>query len=315
MSDTYPAMKLGKLPPKIDARTLKLSSYLSVTALPPIPAASDWTKKVSSWGVMMNDQLGDCAIASPGHAIMAMSSNSLGKPDVVTDAEVVAAYSAITGYVPGNPSTDNGTVMLDMLKYWQQVGIANNKTAAYVSIDPKDPAQIRAGIHLFGGVQFGVQLPKAAQAQVDAGQPWTGPIDPRQARGQWAPGSWGGHAIPGLKYDDKGVYVVTWGKIQLMTWTFIADYADEAYVVVDPEWFAPDGVSPSGIDLWTLWNDLMAVTDGKLPIPAPPQRPTPVPVTPPAPVPVVPPVPVPTKITVLFTVDPVTRSVSVSSVS
>ena len=36
---------------------------------------------------------------------------------------------------------------------------------------------------------------------------------------------------------------------------------------MDPAWFAPDGVSPSGFDMWTLWDDLNAVTDGKHPIP------------------------------------------------
>lgn len=301
-------MKCGKLPPKIDSRTLKLARYVDYSSLPPIPPTSDWTGKVPSWGMLKNDELGCCAISSPGHHIMAMSAET-GVKAVVTDADIVAAYSAITGYRPGDPSTDNGTVMLDMLNYWRQTGIAGNKIAAYVSIDPKDPKQVEAGIYLFGGIHYGIQLPKAAQAQVDAGKMWTGPIDPRQARGQWAPGSWGGHAAPALKGETGGIAVVTWGKMQEASWTFLSDYADEAYVVVDPLWFSPNGNSPSGFDLWTLWDDLMAITDGKVPIPAPPSRPTPKPPTP------VPTPPVTGKINVCLSIDPATRNVIVSSVS
>lgn len=313
-------LKLGKLPPRIDARTLKLSSYLSVTALPPLPASTDWTKNVPSWGMLMNDQLGDCAIAGPGHTIMAMTAEAMKKVATVTDEDILAGYEAVGGYRPGDPSTDNGCNMLEVMNYWRQSGIAGHKTAAYISIDVKNKAQVMAGIHLFGGVQFGIQLPQVAQQQFAAGQTWKGPLSPADLRGPWAVGSWGGHEVPGLAYDAEGVSVVTWGKVHKMTWQFIADYADEAYVVVEPDWFSPDGKSPSGFDLYTLWDDLNAITDGRHPIPAPPNRP-PVPVgpTPPLPVqpPIVPPAPTPTAgdIIIVLKVDPVSRNVSVAKVS
>src|SRR5260221_729783 len=55
--------KLGKKPAHHDPRTLLMANYL---ALPAIPAARDWTGKASSaWGMMLNDQLGDCTCPRP----------------------------------------------------------------------------------------------------------------------------------------------------------------------------------------------------------------------------------------------------------
>src|SRR4051812_17423635 len=91
---------LGKLPPRYDARTLRLEHYLDLSALPPPPLECDWTAKVGAkWGMMLNDRIGDCAIAAPGHMMMAWTANA-GRPFVPTDAQVLAAYSAVSGYDP-----------------------------------------------------------------------------------------------------------------------------------------------------------------------------------------------------------------------
>ncbi len=71
-------MKLGRKAIKTDTRTLALGRYLT-PSLPPPPAAQDWTKGITAWGMMLNgpepsepqfpDGLGDCTIAGCGHAI------------------------------------------------------------------------------------------------------------------------------------------------------------------------------------------------------------------------------------------------------
>src|ERR1035438_8289552 len=69
--------KLGRKAIKTDTRTLMLGDYLT-PALPPPPAAADWTKGQTSWGMMMNDTLGDCTIAGVGHAVQVWTANTSG---------------------------------------------------------------------------------------------------------------------------------------------------------------------------------------------------------------------------------------------
>ena len=59
-------LKLGKGVARHDPRTLLLASYIT-PALPAPPATFDLSSKVgSSWGMMDNDQIGDCTCAAAG---------------------------------------------------------------------------------------------------------------------------------------------------------------------------------------------------------------------------------------------------------
>ena len=73
-----------------------MAAYLS-TGLPTPPASFDLTTKVPSWGMMENDQLGDCTCAAAGHLIMEWTVNAGKKMCPPTDKQIVDAYSAITG--------------------------------------------------------------------------------------------------------------------------------------------------------------------------------------------------------------------------
>ena len=59
-------LKLGKQVARHDPRTLLLASY-ATAALPTPPASLDLTTKVSSWGMMENEQIGNCTCAAAGH--------------------------------------------------------------------------------------------------------------------------------------------------------------------------------------------------------------------------------------------------------
>ena len=61
-----------------------------------------------------NDVLGDCTSAGIGNHIRATSALGGFQTDITT-AQAVAFYSLSTGYVPGNPGTDNGGVEVDVL--------------------------------------------------------------------------------------------------------------------------------------------------------------------------------------------------------
>src|ERR1035437_2503024 len=98
--------KLGKLPVRFDDRTFKLSDYIRV--LPTAPPLVDWSVKVPAYGMLCNDSLGCCVIAGMMHLAMQQRASAVLPVVFPSDADVIAAYSAIGGYVPGDPSTDNG---------------------------------------------------------------------------------------------------------------------------------------------------------------------------------------------------------------
>jgi hypothetical protein len=243
-------LRLGKRAARHDPRTLKLASFL--TPLPTPHPRIDWSLGVNDWGMMKNDALGDCTIATVGHLIQAWTNNN-GAELVLPDSTIVAEYSAVTGYVPGDESTDNGAVELDVLNYWRTKGIGGHKIAGYVAVDPKNRDHLRLACDLFGGVYLGVGLPVSAQVQEVWAVPDTGPV------GDGSPGSWGGHAIPMVNYGPAGAVVVTWGALKTATWEWLTTYCDEAYACLSEDWVEPGKQAPSGLDLAGLQAALKAI--------------------------------------------------------
>ena len=240
---------LGKLPPRRDDRTLRLASYIR-TIQPAAPTVCDWTGKVPTWPMFANDTLGDCTIAAAGHLVDSWTTYAQGKEASITDAAIVAAYSAIGGYVPGNPDTDRGLVELDVLKFWRTTGISGHTIGAFAAVSPGDSRLVKAAIFLFGGIYAGVLLPNSAQSQ----EVWdvTSGVDA-------VPASWGGHAISIQGYDAGGLTCVTWGRTQRMTWKWWETYCDECYACLSND-FIRAGHNPLGVDVATLRADLAAVT-------------------------------------------------------
>jgi hypothetical protein len=246
-------LKLGKQTARHDPRTLLLASYVT-PALPTPPASFDLTTKVSAWGMMDNDQIGDCTCAAAGHLLMEWTANAGKKMFTPTDKQVVAAYSAITGYNPTTGANDNGAVEIDVLNYWRQSGIAGHKIGAYVALEPANHAHVMDSVYIFEGCYIGLRLPKSAQAQVQNHQPWS--VPPGGPAGDGAPGSWGGHAVPVVAYDARGVTVVTWGALQTMTWSFWETYCEEAYAILSNDYLTKKKQTPQGLNLQQLQSDL-----------------------------------------------------------
>lgn len=242
-------MKLGKLPPKKDARTLRLASYLRKT-LPLAPLEQHWEFGIQNWGMMLNDQLGDCTCASAGHMIRTWSAN-IGKEILVSDQEIQEAYEAVSGYDPQTGLNDNGAYELDVLNYWRKNGIGGQSIYAYAALDTSNWNYIKWAIMLFGGVYVGLALPNSAQNQ-DIWQAENGPSG--------EPGSWGGHAVPLVGYDMMYIECVTWGTVKRMTWDFWAKYGDEAYAVLSPNWVDRNNLDPNLISFDVLEEDLKVIT-------------------------------------------------------
>ncbi len=249
---------LGRIPSRRDSRTFQLRRYLGpASKLPGSPPARDWTQPFGAprWGMYGNNVIGDCAEAACGHLIQAASAVT-GRPVCVRLADIEAAYAAITGWDPARPETDQGSQMLDVLRYWRTTGIAGVRIDAFVALDPQNDAHLEAAVNLFGGVYLGLDLPISAQTQTM----WD--VAPRGAHGDaWRPGSWGGHAVAVVGYDRLSALVVSWGALRIVTRDFVRAYASEAYTTIGGLWAADGELAPSGFDRALLNADLEALVD------------------------------------------------------
>lgn len=265
--------KLGKLPPDHSRPALKFASIL--TAAPSVPAVWDQIGHVPSFPMLGNDQYGDCVEATCGHSIETWTFDAQNAEATVTEQDVLAAYSAITGFNPNDPNSDQGTVIQDALGWWRKNHIAGHTIVAFAKVDHTNIAELEAAVYFFGQVNIGFSVPQSAMDQFNAGKPWT-------VVGNDG-GIIGGHSVPLGAYDQTMWHLVTWGQIQQASREFIAKYADEAWVVLTQDMVnALTQSTPEGLDL-TAWGEEWATLTGE---------PNPFPVTPPGPTP--PPVPVPT---------------------
>jgi hypothetical protein len=244
--------KLGKLPARHDKRALCLADYIG--NLPPPPDVCDWGKKVLDWPMMKNDDIGDCTIAGAGHLQQLWTTN-LGIPIVPTDAQVVSAYSEISGYNPVTGENDNGAALIDVLNTWRTSGLFNHKIEAFTSLEPKNHNHVMQAIDLFGGIYLGFELPKSVEDKNIWSVPPQGPV------GQGAPGSLGGHCVVAGAYNHNYIFVISWGMVIPVTWNFWNIYCDESYAILSPDWINNKDIAPSGFDLASLQKDLKAVTN------------------------------------------------------
>ncbi len=242
-------MKLGRKAIRTDSRTLAFANYLT-PALKPPPAAADWTKDVTNWGMMLNDHLGDCTIAGAAHAVQVWTANTKGIV-TVPDATIKRYYEKWDGYNPSDPTTDHGGIELDVLNDWQKGGFAGHKLLAFTDPKAANLVQIRQSIALFGGVYIGLSLPITAQKQ----DVWD--VVPKGGANA-KPGSWGGHCVYVPKYDAKGFTCITWGQPKTMTVAFWKKYCDEAHTLLCQDWITAKG-APNGFNKAQLLTDLAAI--------------------------------------------------------
>lgn len=242
--------KLGKLPARQDAIKFKLSTY-EKAALPTPPKTYGHQKLITTWNMYGNDQYGDCVFAGAGHEHLLWNKEA-GKDVVFTDSTILEGYSAVTGFNPNDPSTDNGTDMEMAAKWRRKVGLLNakggrHKIGAYLAINKGDIDQIKKAAYRYSAVGIGIQFPASAMNQFNAGKAWTvvknSPIE-------------GGHYVPVVGYNSKYIYIVTWGKVVPCSYAFIRKYMDEGIVYLSNDFLNNEGKTLEGFDLATLTKDL-----------------------------------------------------------
>ncbi len=253
--------KLGKLPRREDRRhrTLQFKNYRLPEILPTPPPEISYVVKVPSWPMLLNDQLGDCVIAAMGHMVQQWTYFASGgvAMQTMTNAEALAAYEAIGGYNPVDPSTDQGCDMLTALNYWRKHGIMVggklHKIGGFVEID-RTLVDLRETEWLFGNSFTGLALPTAVQGANKWTVPNGGIYSPV---GQ--PGGWGGHCVPAMAESPETASCITWGTRLKMSHNFFGDYCDESYAVLSEDWLTAKGETLTGFNLAQLRNDIAAL--------------------------------------------------------
>lgn len=258
MLDRYP---LGKKPYVEDKRDLLYASYRSTT-LPQRPASFGHETVVSNptaWGMLGNDEWGDCVFAGAGHEVELWTRIG-GVPANVSAIQALKDYSAVTGFDPsaggpGQNPTDQGAVVRDALRFRQATGTLDShgkrhKLYAYLKLDPTDINEILEAAYLFDAVGIGFEVEEQCFAEYDAGKPWAYHTGANLV---------GGHYVPIVARRYPYIDVITWGRIQRVTTSFITHRCDEAWALLSLD-FLRGGKSPLGFDLTALKADLQAVT-------------------------------------------------------
>lgn len=246
-------LKLGKLPARKGAIKVKFSTYSS---LPTPPKSVSHYKLVKDWqGMLGNDQYGDCVWAGGDHETILWNREAATTVSF-TPAQALADYAAVTGFNPNNPNSDQGTDMQQAAAYRQKIGLIDaqgirHKVGGYAEIAAGDITELKQAVALFGAVGIGIEFPSTAMDQFNAGKAWT------VVRGASIEG---GHYVPVVGYNSTYLYVITWGKLQKVSWAFFKRYCDEAIVYISSEMLS-NNVSIDGYNLAQLQADIQSFTN------------------------------------------------------
>jgi hypothetical protein len=185
-----------------------------------------------------------CVFASGCHHIGTWTGNTSAE-QIATEKDALDAYSLFTGFNPADPSTDQGANMLDVATRWRNTAIFGHKIAAFAAVDLKRLDLVAAAMYLFGGLWIGWALPKAWQGA----DSWT--MSPGGIlTGDWAPGSWGGHATHLPASSPKLLGAKTWAEDMPVEIPAFEAYAEEGYVLISEDtWDCLTGDEcPAGVD-------------------------------------------------------------------
>jgi len=224
--------------------------------LPPAMGDIDRESKVKDWPMYLNDQLGSCTIAEKGHQFGAMRVYAGFPEPLFSEAEILTAYSAVSGYIPGDPFTDNGADPVTVLQRMSQVGLTDttghvHKVSGWAAFgDPRNASLMAQVLNTFGSVSIAFNCTQNFEEDFNAGLPVT--YDPNSP-------SVGGHMVCLQRRSVGGVGVlqeITWGAIQRVTRRYNWHQVQDAYVVISEDWITANGTTVEGLDLEQLLADM-----------------------------------------------------------
>ncbi len=259
--------KLGRKPRAYNTAIPYLSRLTSTKSLPPIPATKDWSVGMDAdYGKMLNDKLGDCTCAAYYHAMQIWSFNAGQLEMTAPDSDVLRLYELTCGYDPDDPSTDRGGIEQTVLEYihhhglpvadagllWRQMQRERHKLLAYFEVDHRSRDDVKRTIAQCGVAYIGFNVP--SNVMPDDAPP------PKQWAVQDGSSLIGGHAVVLVGYDADWLTFVSWGELFQMNWAFFEAYTDEVYALCDSTWISTTGLSPFGLSLEELREQMAAMT-------------------------------------------------------
>lgn len=240
--------KLGRLPGVIPVGLRDLTFY-SAGPLPkapptvPVPCVTEQPDG-TPWGMLGNDQYGDCGVAGLEHGFMADAAIT-GITETPATTEQATSY-----YLTYDNNQDNGVVLSAYLGYVRQKGYYGRTVSAYAPVGVHDIPTMQFCIDAYGFAYTGINVTQAMMDAVQSsssGWSWTS----QDAAGEPI----GGHCIPVVGYDDASLYAVTWGQVIAISYPAWHAISSEAWAVLTGELLAKGGDN-RGVNLAALQSDL-----------------------------------------------------------
>lgn len=272
-------VKFGRKRPIALGPHFKLRNYLK-QGIPAPPTTYDWSPAALSSlrDIYLNNSLG-CCVISEGYHAEGVATGNAGIEFVASDAQIISDYSAIGGYVPGDPSTDNGCDEVTAMNYWTSHGYVNGtKLLGWLTVDATNIIEIQTCIWLFEELDLCAGLPDAFVNPFPSGDGFV-----------WSdttPDMNNGHSFGGFGYDSTGVKIDTWALFGTITYASIAAICSQSaggglYIRLTPDMLAKgQAKAPNGVDWTSLIADFDAMGGT---VPTPPAPPAPSPPSPPVP--------------------------------
>jgi hypothetical protein len=256
----YGRQPLDRAKPRpILERYLDAAAPLSAAGLPAVTLHQDVDRcsKVLNWPMYLNNQIGDCTIAAIGHMHGAWSQYASGTEVMFTDSQIQTVYSRVGGYVPGQPATDQGCQMSDVLADQARNGMVDvtgktHKIVAYASFgNPANEVLLGQVLDVFGSVYVGFNVQQVIEDEFSNNGVWT-----------YAPGQpfIGGHAVCLQRRVPAGskhgiLQYVSWGALTWADFGWQANTVEEAWAVVTESWLQANGTTVTGLNLQQLLAD------------------------------------------------------------
>ena len=245
--------KRGLLPPRPGAVKMMLGDYLPPSAIPKRPDQFGNPDLLPDWFMLGNSQFSCCFWSGAAHELFTWSART-GHRVHITTRDVLADYSAATGFRRDDPATDCGTDMQQGASFRRTIGTLDSsgnrhKVLAYVALEAGNLDQMLNAAWLFGSASLGVNIGQNQEDQFRNGLPWDGDTGPHA----------GGHAVPLIADISGKLFVITWGRKQEVTRAFLENHCNQGLAYVSQD-MLKDEKSPEGFDRAALLDDLNQLT-------------------------------------------------------
>lgn len=244
-------MKRGISTFNISRVPYSFKSYVREDHLPPVPKHFGHVMVDAphgGWGMLGNDQYGDCTMAGIAHGQMVWNWAAGGEKTIPSfDANgIISQYQSLTG------GADNGLDPVDVADWWMMTGLVdskdnNYKIRNYTAVNTVDDAAQAA--YLFGFSGLAIYMPDNSEDEFSAGRPWADTSgDPEPNRG---------HFVPLVGRNSAGHYmIVTWGRLHACTPKWLNKYFAGGLAYTSKSYMKRTGLSPEGYDFAALDADL-----------------------------------------------------------